>query len=143
MCLAANIYAQQTPLPHGMVYGVKPDTSVVLDASKLEAFMDRKNRISTVIRARVLKVTNEANGWFELAANNGKIILARFKNDGISLPLALKGRTVIIQGIATRKMEGINGKPTGRIVANVKNPTKTKDGTVALIFEVTGLMVYQ
>ncbi len=138
-----NTYAQQTPLPHGMVYGVKPDTGVVLEASKLEAFMGRKNRISTVIKGRVLKVTNEANGWFEIVANNGKIILARFKNDGISLPAALKGRTVIIQGIATRKMEAINGKPTGSVIADVKKPTKTKNGTVALIFELTGLMIYQ
>ncbi len=143
ICLAITTQAQRTPLPHGMVFGIKPDTSVVLDANKLEGFMDRKNRITTIVKGRVLKVTNELGGWFEMDAGKGKIITARFKNDDIKLPSALKGRVVIIQGVAARKLEAINGKPTGSVVKNVKDAEKAEGGTIALIFEVTGLMVYQ
>ncbi|PJJ83263.1 DUF4920 domain-containing protein [Mucilaginibacter auburnensis] len=143
LCMALNTYAQRTPLPHGMIFGTKPDTSVVLDAAKLDSSMDRRNRISTIIKGRVLRVTDTQNGWFEMEAGKGKLISARFKNDGIKLPSALKGRVVIIQGIAARKMEAVNGKPAGTVVKNVKDPEKTRDGTIPLIFEVAGLMVYQ
>jgi hypothetical protein len=126
-----------------MVFGTKPDTGVVLDAAKLEGFMGRKNRVLTTIKGRILKVTLEKGGWFEMSAGKGKVISARFKDDDVKLPSELKGRTVIIQGIANRKLEAINGKPTGRVNANVKAPEKTPAGTTSLIFEVTGLILYQ
>src|SRR5436190_23109025 len=102
--LAISIYAQKhTPLPHGMVYGTKPDTTIMQPASRIEAGMGKRARISTTIRGLVLKVTKPKGGWFDIDAGKGKVIKAHFKNYAVTLPYNLKGRIVIIEGVAQKQ----------------------------------------
>src|SRR4051812_42990830 len=104
LVLSINIYAQKhTPLPHGMVYGVKPNTVAMLPASRIEATMGKRARISATIRGLVLKVTQPRGGWFDIDAGKGKIIKAHFKNYAITLPYGLKRRIVIIEGVAQKQ----------------------------------------
>jgi hypothetical protein len=142
MLFTPNIYAQHTPLPHGMVFGQKPDTTIIVEATKTAAFMGKKIRISTTIRGRVVSVTQQKGGWFKLDAGGGKAISAHFKNYGITLPKALKGRVVIVEGVAAKQVDATNGQRFGG------NTTAAKDNAIqkepaALTFEVTGLMVYK
>ena len=102
-CCCAPVFAQHAPLPHGMVFGTPPNTTGMMDASKVEAFMDKKVRISTTIRGVVTLVVKTKGGWFNIDAGNGRIITAHFKNYGITIPTNLKGRTVIIEGVATKQ----------------------------------------
>jgi hypothetical protein len=142
--LSANVFAQHAPLPHGMVYGIKPDTTAMLAANKLETFMGKRTRISTTIKGKVLKVTQPKGGWFTIDAGNGKKIKAHFKNYKINLPTAMQGKIVIIEGVAKKQfvandMQHFAGdtvikKKKQRVRANPKQP---------LAFEVKGLMVYQ
>ena len=144
LLLAANACAQNTPLPHGMVYGTKPDTTTMMPASKIEAFMGNRTRSSATLMGKVLKVTKSKGGWFTLDAGDGKVIKAHFKNYAINLPTAIRGKTVIIEGIATKQfvaddMQHFAGdtvikKKKIRVKANPKKP---------LSFEVKGLMVYK
>ncbi|AYL97717.1 DUF4920 domain-containing protein [Mucilaginibacter celer] len=133
---------KHTPLPHGMVYGQKPDTMVMMQASKLEDFMGKKTRITTAIEGKVISVTQEKGGWFEMDAGNGRIISAHFYNAGISIPKALAGRTVIISGIAAKQfiaddMQHLAGDTvTGKKQHKVKTDPKR-----VVTFEVKGLMV--
>jgi hypothetical protein len=141
--LSANLFAQHTPLPHGMVYGVKPDTTAMLAAYKLGSFMGKRTRISTTIKGKVLKVTRPKGGWFNIDAGTGKVIKAHFKNYKINLPTAMRGKIVIIEGVAAKQfiaddMQHFAGdtvikKKKQRVRANPKKP---------LSFEVKGLMVY-
>lgn len=142
MFFTLNTYAQHTPLPHGMVFGRKPDTTVIVEATKTEAFMGKKIRISTTIRGRVINVTKEKGGWFKLDAGGGKAISAHFKNYDIRLPAALKGRVVIIEGVAAKQVEATNGQRFGGNTAAAKNSVLQKT-PAALSFEVTGLLVYK
>jgi hypothetical protein len=141
MFFTLNTYAQHTPLPHGMVFGRKPDTTVIVEATKTEAFMGKKIRISTTIRGRVINVTKEKGGWFKLDAG-GKVISAHFKNYDIRLPTALKGRVVIIEGVAAKQVEATNGQRFGGNMTAAKNNALQKK-PAALSFEVTGLLVYK
>ncbi|MEO6499250.1 MAG: hypothetical protein ABIN95_09565, partial [Mucilaginibacter sp.] len=50
---------QHTPLPHGMIFGDKPDASNAMDAAKLKSFMGLKKRITTVLKGTIVKVTKE------------------------------------------------------------------------------------
>src|ERR1700761_3306768 len=79
---------------HGTVYGTRPNSAGMMDASKVEAFMGNKPRVSTTVRGKVIKVTNPKGGWFELAGTDGKIIKAHFKTMGINIPESLTGHYV-------------------------------------------------
>ena len=142
--LTASAFAQNTPLPHGMVYGAKPDTTAMLPANKMETFMGKRTRTNATIKGKVLKVTQPKGGWFNIDAGNGKVIRAHFKDYKVKLPPDMQGKTVIIEGIAAKlfvadDMQHFAGdtvikKKKHRVKANPKK---------ALVFEVKGLMVYQ
>lgn len=142
ICLGINAYAQHTPLPHGMVFGEKPDTAIVLAASQVEKLMGKKPRISTTIKGKVINVKKEKGGWFELDAGTGKIILAHFKNYDVILPQGLEGRTVIIEGIAFRQFTPANRLSQRSDTAKTTGGTRKKDNVI-LAFEVSGLIVYK
>ncbi len=139
----ANVFAQ-TPLPHGMVYGTKPDTTVMLPANKVETFMGKRTRISTTIKGKVLKVTQTAGGRFSIDAGNGKVIKAHFTKYKINLPVAIQGRIVVVEGVAKKqfiasdRQHFAGDKPIKNKKARVKANPKQE-----LSFEVKGLMVYQ
>jgi hypothetical protein len=123
-----------------MVYGIKPDTVGLMDASEIEAFMGKKTRTSATITGKVIKVTKPKGGWFELDAGKGKIINAHFRNYHITLPTDLKGRTVIIEGIAEKQFiaddqQHLAGGSTNKKKQHTTNTNKR------LVFEVKGLFV--
>lgn len=142
--LSANVFAQHTPLPHGMIYGVKPDTTAMLPADKMESFMGKRTRTNATIKGKVLKVTQSKGGWFTIDAGNDKVIRANFKNYKINLPTDIQGRMVIIEGVAKKQFVANDRqhyagdtaikKKEQRVKANPKQP---------LAFEVEGLMVYK
>ena len=138
-----SAFAQKpTGLVHGKVFGSKPDTTGVMAASKVEDFMDKKVRISVAIRGRVLKVTKEKGGWFTIDAGNGRIISAHFKNYDVTIPIALAGRTVVLDGVAQKPFiaddqlhfagDTVKGKKQSQVNANPKR---------RLTFEVSGMMI--
>ncbi len=143
LIIAINGFAQQhVPLPHGMVYGKKPDTTAMLPAYRIEAFMGKQVRTSTTIRGRILKVTRPKGGWFDIDAGKGKVIKAHFKNYAIMLPADLKGRIVIIEGVAQKQFIADDMQHlAGDTVVGKKQHFVNANPGQRLIFEVKGLMV--
>jgi hypothetical protein len=142
--LALGSATGQTPLPHGMVYGTKPDTSNVVPASRIEAFMANKARVSTTIKGKVIKVTRQKGGWFEIEAGKGKVITAQFKNYNVSLPLGLKGKTVMVQGVAKKQFIADDGQHfAGDTARGKRQHAVNTNPKRRLLFEVSGLMIYQ
>lgn len=143
LLFSSAVFAQNHAKPvHGMTYGTKPATSEVLDASKVEAFMDKKVRISVTIRGKVLKVTKQKGGWFDIDAGNGKVIAAHFKNYAVNIPAALKGRTIIAEGVAQKQFIADDGQHlAGDTVKGKKQHQVTTNPKRKLTFEVTGLTV--
>jgi hypothetical protein len=138
----AAIAQNHTPLPHGMVYGKKPDTTAMVNAWKVEAYMGKKTRINTTLRGRVIKVTKQKGGWFELDAGKGKVIAAHFKNIGINIPAGLKGKIVIVEGIAEKQFAADDMQHFAGSTGGGKEQHQLKtDPKRKLVFEVTGLMV--
>lgn len=138
---ADAIAQKQVPLPHGMVYGTKPDTSQMLPATKLETFMGRKIRISTTIRGTVTRVTQTKGGWFNVDAGNGKTIAAHFKDYNVTIPAQLKGKTIIMEGVAAKQfiaddLQHFAGDSVVKKPRIVHSKSKLK-----IDFEVKGLMV--
>ncbi|WP_345953886.1 DUF4920 domain-containing protein [Mucilaginibacter sp. PAMB04168] len=138
-----NVNGQnRTPLPHGMVFGNKPSTVSLMPASELESFMGKRTRTSAAIIGKVVKVTHEKGGWFTLDAGNGRTISARFRNYKVVLPSAIKGREVIISGIATKQFIADDQQQlAGDTVVGKKQHNVKTDPKRRLLFEVYGLMV--
>ena len=143
LLFSISLFAQKhVPLPHGTVYGAKPDTGAMQDAAKLEAFMGKKTRISTTVKGKVLKVTKQKGGWFTIDAGNGKVIAAHFKVYNITIPADLQGRYIVADGVAEKQFladdlqhfagDTVSGKKQHAVKTNAKHK---------LIFEVNGLMV--
>ena len=141
--LSTSVLAQQhTPLPHGMIYGQKPDTVAMMDATKVEAFMGKKTRISTTIAGKVTRVTRQKGGWFEVDAGNGKIIAAHFKNYNVTIPTDLVGRRVIIEGVAAKQFiaDDLQHLAGDTVIGKKQHKVKTNPKR-ELTFEVKGLLV--
>jgi len=134
--LCYGVMAQKhTPLPHGMRYGQRVSTTGMMPAYKLEAFMAKKARISTTITGKVLRVTHPKGGWFDMDAGNGRVIQVHFRDAGINLPEDLKGRSVIIQGVAEKQFIADDKQ---HFAGNTQPGSKPHQ---ALSFEASGLMV--
>ncbi|MEZ2335128.1 DUF4920 domain-containing protein [Mucilaginibacter sp. RCC_168] len=143
LLLSTVAFAQQhVPLPHGMVYGDKPNTQAMMSAAKLETFMGKKTRISTTIEGRVIRVIRGKGGWFELDAGRGKVITAHFKNYSINIPDNLAGRTVIIEGVAQKQFiaDDLQHLAGDTVIDKKQHKVKT-DTKRKLTFEVKGLLV--
>lgn len=139
---SARAAAQITPLPHGTVFGNRPDTTVMAPADSIARIMGNKKRISTTIRGVVRKVTQQKGGWFEIEAGHGEVISAHFKNYGVTLPTALKGRTVIIEGVAFKQFKADEMQHFAGEAAVAPKPAKKRKATrLKTAFEVSGLMV--
>jgi hypothetical protein len=143
LLIAVNGVAQNhTPLPHGSVFGVKPNITGLMDASKVESFMGKKTRISATIRGKIIKVTQPKGGWFELDAGGGKIIAAHFKNYAVTIPIDMAGRTVIVEGVAQKQFIADDLQHlAGDTVSGKKQHTVNADPKKRLTFEVKGLEV--
>lgn len=128
-----SLLAQDKPL-HGKVYGNKPG-AVVVNADKLESYIAARSRMQTTIRGKVLNVVKEKGGWFTIDAGSRKTIAAHFAKYDVTIPADLKGKTVVVEGIAQRQ-SALTGQQK---LAGEKQPgDKT---TNQLSIEVTGLMV--
>jgi hypothetical protein len=128
------VKAQQ---PHKMVYGTTPNSAGMMDASKVNAFMGNKPRVSTTLKGKVLKVTKTKGGWFELAAGNGKMIDAHFKSYDVTIPTSLAGHYVIAEGVVSKQFVADDKQP----LAGQTKPQQKDMPSQNLSFEVTGLEV--
>lgn len=128
---SALAFAQQK----GAIYGTKPNGSEIIEASKLDAFMGNKTRISTTIRGVVVKVTQAKGGWFTINAGSGKLIAVHFTKYDITIPASLVGHTVVVGGVAARQFAADDSQHiVGQKAQHATNPKE-------LTFEATGLMV--
>ncbi|MDN3550380.1 DUF4920 domain-containing protein [Mucilaginibacter aquaedulcis] len=141
--VSTTAFAQKhTPLPHGMVYGSKPDTTAMMNADKVEDFMGKKTRISTTIKGKVLRVKNEKGGWFEMDAGNGRVIAAHFRDYNVTLPVAMAGHIVIIEGVAAKQFIADDLQHMAGDTVSGKKQHKIKtDARRKVSFEVKGLFV--
>ena len=140
---SVTVLAQkEAPLPHAMVYGQKPDTTAMMSAAKVEAFMGKKTRISTTVKGRVLNITKQKGGWFTIDAGNGKVIAAHFTNYGVNIPENLKGRHIIAEGVAAKQFiaDDLQHFAGDTAIGKKQHAVKT-DAKHRLSFEVKGLMV--
>jgi hypothetical protein len=137
LLFTSTAFAQHTPIPHGTVYGTKPEGAGLVFADNLEKSMGTRVTIVTSVKGKVLKVTQQKGGWFTIDATNGKVIYAHFKDYGVTIPAELAGRTIMADGVATKQFTADDKQHlAGSTATNSKDASKQ-----SLKFAVTGLIV--
>jgi hypothetical protein len=133
---------KQVMLPHGMTFGKKVDQLQNMPAEKLEAFMGKMTRISTTIFGKVIQVDTPKGGWFRMDAGRGRVISVHFTDYKVTIPKELKGRTVMVQGIAQKQFIADDMQHfAGDTVKGAKQHQVKVDPKRKLTFEASGLMV--
>ena len=129
-----SLFAQNEKPLHGKIYGNKPG-AVVVNADKLESYIAARSRMKTTVRGKVLNVVKEKGGWFTIDAGNGKTIAAHFAKYDVEIPVNLKGKTVVVEGIV-QKQSALTDQQ--KLAGQKQASDKT---TNQLSIEVTGVMV--
>jgi Domain of unknown function (DUF4920) len=81
--------------------GAMPITDV---AAKLAAGTES---MDTKIKAKIIEVCPNKGCWLKLELNNGEIAMVKMKDYGFFLPLAAKGKTVVIDGEVKMKTTSV------------------------------------
>ena len=139
LILSVSVYAQKhTPLPHGMIFGTRPSTVGLVPAAGLRTYMGNRARMTAAIVGTVVKVTQSKGGRFTIKAGKNEVIIARFKQTNINLPIDLKGREVVISGKASKQFNAFDSqREAGDQSRNISRPGNKQP----ILFEVEGLMV--
>lgn len=82
----------------GEWYGEKVNPKGAVDIAEIPAKLAKTETIDTKIKAKVLDVCPKKGCWIQLAVNDSTTAFVKMKDYGFFLPLAAKGKTVVIDG---------------------------------------------
>lgn len=98
MAVFANAQPPAGDAKPGEWYGKEVDTEGAIAASELPALLEKKNSIDTKVKATIVDVCPKKGCWLTLAINDSTTAMVKMKDYGFFLPVAAKGKTVVIDG---------------------------------------------
>lgn len=91
----------------GTIYGVKVDASNVIEASELLTKVKDGDTIPVKVRGKVLDVCRQKGCWLTMRINDSTEAFVKMKDYGFFVPLDLKEKTVLLDGIAYVKTTSV------------------------------------
>ena len=82
----------------GDSYGAKVQTANAIDIALIPAQLEAKESFKTTVKAKVLDVCAKKGCWLTLAVNDSTTAMVKMKDYGFFLPVAAKGKTVVLDG---------------------------------------------
>jgi len=93
----------------GDVYGSKVKPKGAMELNEVVAKLENGATLSdTKIRAKITDVCPNKGCWLKLELPDGKSATVKMKDYGFFVPLAAKGKTVVIEGQASVKTVSVN-----------------------------------
>jgi hypothetical protein len=93
----------------GDVYGSKVKAKGAQDLTDVVTQLENGSTLSeTKIRAKITDVCPNKGCWLKLELPDGKTATVKMKDYGFFVPLAAKGKTVVIEGQASVKTVSVN-----------------------------------
>jgi len=96
----------------GEWYGEKINPDGAISIAELPAKLETTEIVHTKIKAKVLEVCSKKGCWLRLAVNDSTTAFVKMKDYGFFLPLAAKGKTVVIDGEMNMKTTSVAEQPT-------------------------------
>lgn len=91
----------------GTVYGAKTEANGAHDAAEIPSMLAKKDTVATKIRATVLDVCSAKGCWLTFKINDTESAFVKMKDYGFFVPMDLKGKTVILDGITFTKVTSV------------------------------------
>lgn len=82
----------------GETYGEKVSPDGAVPISDVAAKLGESGAVDTKIKAKIVDVCPKKGCWLKLQVNDSTTAMVKMKDYGFFLPLAAKGKTVIIDG---------------------------------------------
>ena len=91
----------------GEWYGEKITADGAVDIAGIPAKLEKTETIDTKIRAKILEVCPKKGCWLKLRVNDSTTAMVKMKDYGFFLPVAAKGKTVVIDGEVKMKTTSV------------------------------------
>lgn len=123
----ANAQPPEGDARPGEWYGEKVDTKGAVDIKEVVAKLadGSADAVSTKVTARIVEVCPKKGCWLKLELNDGQTATVKMKDYGFFLPLAAKGKTVVIDGDV--KMKTISVAEQKHYAEDAKKPQEEID----------------
>lgn len=104
MMMGSSLLAQppKGKAKKGTVYGAKVDKSGAMPANELTGFMKGKEKAPVKVHGKVTEVCQAMGCWMKLETADGPVMV-KMKDHAFYVPMALSGKTVVIEGEASVK----------------------------------------
>lgn len=82
----------------GEWYGEKTSADNAISIAEIPSRLDKTDSFDTRITAKVLDVCPKMGCWLKLAVNDSTTAFVKMKDYAFFLPLAIKGKTIVLDG---------------------------------------------
>ncbi len=126
----------------GMVFGKKTTADGAIAANDLGASIKGAEPVQVKVKGKVKEVCKAEGCWLKMETANGDMMI-RMKDHSFFVPLAMNGKTIVVDGTASVKETSVDmlkhyaedaGKTKAEIDA-IKEPVK------AIAIQATGILV--
>ena len=126
----------------GMVFGKKTTADGAIAANDLGASLKGAEPVAVKVQGKVKEVCKAEGCWLKMETANGDMMI-RMKDHSFFVPLAMNGKTIVVDGMASVKETSVDmlkhyaedaGKSKAEIDA-IKEPVK------AIAIQATGILV--
>ena len=130
------------PANKGMTFGAKTTVNGAVTPDELTTVLAAKSEAEVKVRGKVAEVCKAEGCWLRMQTAKGTMMI-KMKDHSFMVPLAMNGKTIVAQGIATFKETSVEmlrhyaedaGK-TKEEIAAITEPKKE------IIMQATGILV--
>lgn len=82
----------------GEFYGERVDPDGMVDIAKIPEQLAKTQTFDTKVKAKIVEVCPKKGCWLKLQVNDSTTALVKMKDYGFFLPLAAKGKIVVLEG---------------------------------------------
>ncbi|HEX7756865.1 MAG TPA: DUF4920 domain-containing protein [Niabella sp.] len=87
----------------GTTYGKKTNAANAITVTELVDKMQQTDTLQTKVRGKVLDVCPQKGCWMTIGLPDQSTMFVKSRDYDLFVPVALKGKTVILEGVAFRK----------------------------------------
>lgn len=105
--IAVNAQPPAGDAKPGDQYGEKITADGAVNIADVAAKLDKTESIDTKIKAKIVDVCPKKGCWLKLQVNDSTTAMVKMKDYGFFLPLAAKGKTVVLDGKVQMKTTSV------------------------------------
>ncbi len=132
LVLSANAQPPEGEAKPGEWYGKKISPAGAVDIASVPVALEKTESMETRIRGKIIEVCPNKGCWLRLKVNDSTTAMVKMKDYGFFLPLAAKGKTVVIDGEVKMKTTSVaelrhyaeDAKKSKEEIASITKPEK-------------------